>query len=335
MRIKSSMKKLEGILSEFVRGPQKPKPQPIGPASESWKNDPAIKADLKNQWFEKGFTVFPGLFSPEEVNQHNKIVRDCRQSLEETKDEFGFGDRIGQLHQQYPGLMNLSSKPELVKFIGWALDDKPLLFGSLNFDKGTQQELHIDSIFFYTEPVYSMVGAWVALEDVHPDAGPLFYVSGSHKWPFVSGYDVLLANKLSALKLRLTRDPARISSIIGKLGVRWTEKTLRIEKDRECMREPAILKAGDAVVWHALLAHGGSPRADISRSRKSVVYHFIGQNSRLFTFDQFFRLSPEQMKNNPGIPKTFGEYNGLNFMKFDVFTSYKDGREVLHPVQRG
>ncbi|WP_426000271.1 phytanoyl-CoA dioxygenase family protein [Caulobacter sp. DWR1-3-2b1] len=64
-------------------------------------------------------------------------------------------------------------------------DRRAFPFQTLNFPVGTQQHIHSDSIHFSSIPERFMCGVWLAMEDIHPDAGPLIYYSGSHKWPIV------------------------------------------------------------------------------------------------------------------------------------------------------
>ena len=51
-------------------------------------------------------------------------------------------------------------------------------FQTLNFPVGTQQEMHSDSVHFSSLPERFMCGVWLAMEDVGPDSGPLFYYPG-------------------------------------------------------------------------------------------------------------------------------------------------------------
>ena len=41
-----------------------------------------------------------------------------------------------------------------------------------------------------TEPPGFLVGMWVALEDIDEGAGPVFYVPGSHRLPYVMSEDL-------------------------------------------------------------------------------------------------------------------------------------------------
>jgi hypothetical protein len=59
-------------------------------------------------------------------------------------------------------------------------------FQTLNFPVGTEQHAHTDIVHFSSVPKRFMCGVWLAMEDIHPGAGPLRYVPGSHKWPVMS-----------------------------------------------------------------------------------------------------------------------------------------------------
>ena len=163
---------------------------PIGPDVLSWKVKGMLGGNLKRQWIKDGFVLIRNVFSQDQIQRYNAIVANVRESVDDGKDANGFGDRIGQLHQKELGLLELASSTKVVNFLKWALGDDPVLMGSLQFQKGTQQEVHIDAIFFWPEPAYSMAGMWVALEDIHEDAGPLFYLPGSHRWPFHRSEDI-------------------------------------------------------------------------------------------------------------------------------------------------
>ena len=103
------------------------------------------------------------------------------------------GNRIGRLHysiQEYYELILDSTVFNIIK----ELLNKPVLMGSLTFENGSSQGAHIDNWFFYTKPEKSMIGIWIALEDITEDQGPLFYYENSHKLdttnPSTFKYDV-------------------------------------------------------------------------------------------------------------------------------------------------
>jgi ectoine hydroxylase-related dioxygenase (phytanoyl-CoA dioxygenase family) len=310
-----------------------PAVESLGPVPPSSAGDEGFPSEWRPQWTDRGYVVARNLFAKEAVEAHASVVQDARRSIEESKDAHGYGDRLGQLHQRNPELMNLGADRRVRQFLQWAFGDTPLLFGSLNFERGSQQDAHIDAIFFYTEPVYAMAGLWVALEDVHPDAGPLFYLPGSHRWPFIRGEHLWdssdVRSKVEKARRLPVGDPFRVA-LAGTLGQEWTRRVAKMENERGIAREEAVLRAGDAVIWHALLAHGGSARRDPKRSRRSVVYHFIGEHAKLYTFDQFFLETRQEMRVQQGQNVRRALWKDLPYMNYGYYASYKDGKELIH-----
>ncbi|MBU6143332.1 MAG: hypothetical protein KGP33_05140 [Betaproteobacteria bacterium] len=93
-------------------------------------------------------------------------------------------------------------------------------------------------------------------------------------------------------------------------------------------RRPLSLKAGDVVFWHSVLAHGGSPRADRALTRKSAVFHFIGRNTKLYTFEQFMIYDREDLTNQTPQPMNLVNYKDLiEYMRYEHFVTH-----TPHPV---
>jgi hypothetical protein len=103
--------------------------------------------------------VLPSVYNREDIARYNAILAKERLTIPETKDEYGYGDRIGQLHQKHPELLDLASDSRVLDVLRFAFGNDPIVFGSLNFERGTEQAAHIDAIFFYPQPSYAMAGA--------------------------------------------------------------------------------------------------------------------------------------------------------------------------------
>ncbi len=106
-----------------------------------------------------------------------------------------------------------------------------------------------------------MCGVWVALEDISPDAGPLEYYPGSHRWPII--YNEMIGIRASAqARSRLTQDLYHEvwAALLERHGV-----------------EPHYFspKKGEAVIWAANLLHGGSRQRDPNVTRWSQVTHYF------------------------------------------------------------
>ena len=102
-----------------------------------------------------------------------------------------------------------------------------------------------------------MVGCWIALEDVRPGSGELSYIVGSHRledFPFSTG----------------KKDGIGVSSEEQRRSLQWV---VAESEKRGLPKEVFSAKKGDALIWHADLAHGGRPITDPSLTRQSVVGH--------------------------------------------------------------
>lgn len=102
-----------------------------------------------------------------------------------------------------------------------------------------------------------LAAAWIALEDVHIDSGPLFYYPGSHtigKFNFGNG---IFFNGQS------TYDPNDFAKYLDD-----TCQKAGLEK------KTLLIKKGDVLLWHAALAHGGDEIRNPALTRKSFVCHY-------------------------------------------------------------
>lgn len=137
-------------------------------------------------------------------------------------------------------------------------------FQTLNFPRGTEQLEHQDTIHFNSDPAGFMAGAWVALEAMDLENGPLMYYPGSHRLPEYTMQD---------FGLRPTADdyPHYEQALIQVLAEQGLERHL------------ATIPKGQCLLWSCSLIHGGSPQKDKSRSRHSQVTHYFGEGLRYYT----------------------------------------------------
>jgi ectoine hydroxylase-related dioxygenase (phytanoyl-CoA dioxygenase family) len=148
---------------------------------------------------------------------------------------------------------------------------KPLPFQSLNFVFGTEQAVHSDSMHFRpAEPTY-MCGVWLALEDIDMTNGPLVYYPGSHRLPFVDYKDVgFEADK---------RDYPTYWKFIIDRNQHYEEYVRNLVAEYDLVPQYGTLKKGEALIWASNLLHGGLHQEDKSRTRKSLVTHYLFEGS--------------------------------------------------------
>jgi hypothetical protein len=105
------------------------------------------------------------------------------------------------------------------------------------------------------------------------------------------------------------------SALVSELGRAWTEDFQSLERQRKTDSEPLSIRAGDVVFWHSLLAHGGSLRINPKLSRHSVVFHFIGRNTKLYTFKQFMLYDRDRFFRSlhKRVICTAGRIRGLHY----------------------
>ncbi|WP_408589343.1 phytanoyl-CoA dioxygenase family protein [Novosphingobium sp.] len=141
-------------------------------------------------------------------------------------------------------------------------------FQTLNFPVGTQQHLHSDSIHFSSQPERFMCGVWLAMEDIHPDAGPLAYCPGSHRWPIIS--NTMLGQPRYGQHSQNTQGPyeAVWAAMVRASGT---------------ASDTFIARKGQALIWMANLLHGGSPQHDPTLTRWSQVTHYYFKDCTYYT----------------------------------------------------
>ena len=132
---------------------------------------------------------------------------------------------------------------------------KARAFQTLNFEKGTGQATHADSIHFNSEPFGRMCGVWVALEDIGPDQGPLRLYPKSNSLSEINYPDVgLEAN--------------------GKEYSGYLKAIENVISEEGFAEQRATIKKGQAVIWAANTLHGGAPQNDLNLTRHSQVTHY-------------------------------------------------------------
>jgi hypothetical protein len=141
-------------------------------------------------------------------------------------------------------------------------------FQTLNFPVGTQQDAHSDSVHFSSLPERFMCGVWLAMEDVGPDAGPLFYYPGSHRWPIMT--NALIGRRGFGSELNSAQDPYAPAwrALCDVHGVQ---------------QEVFLARKGQALIWCANLLHGGSYQNDPRLTRWSQVTHYYFDDCIYYT----------------------------------------------------
>jgi len=168
--------------------------------------------------------------------------------------------RIADLHSHSRSARALYLWKPIFEYVERILGQPAVATQSLYFEYGSQQPLHRDPVFVQTKPPSALVAAWIALEDIHPESGPLVYVPGSHRLPYY---------QLS---------PGEHSFDHRRHGAAESEAMAAFDREQVARAglatETLTCRRGEVLLWHHSLLHGGSVVADPKRTRKSFVVHF-------------------------------------------------------------
>lgn len=169
--------------------------------------------------------------------------------------------RIHAMHSHFASAMQIQSNPLLKQTAELLLGKKASPTYSISFFHGSCQDLHQDLAVFHIYPRNFLIGAWVALEDVSPEAGPLIFYPGSHHvkdfFPEYDNYPQTTMHTADA------EGAKRYKSYVKELSGRYEKKSF-------------LAKKGDVLLWHPMLIHGGEKNMDPSLTRRSYVLHFVG-----------------------------------------------------------
>lgn len=193
---------------------------------------------------------------------HREITALPLEERRKIKSESNF--TFGDIHPASAPIMKVFKSPEIKRVASLLFQGEAEPRNSLYFEKGSQQNIHQDSAVFHVHPAHYFVGAWLALEDIADDSGPLQYYPGSHKMPVWSEFPNYPQDNLRTVA---DKDSFR----------RYDEYLADASKNYE--KKVALLKKGQILFWHGQLIHGGTPVTRADATRKSLVIHIMKEGT--------------------------------------------------------
>ncbi|HTR86445.1 MAG TPA: phytanoyl-CoA dioxygenase family protein [Reyranella sp.] len=181
-----------------------------------------------------------------------------------------FPGRLLDPHLGVPEVRDVMWRPEILRITDMLFGRPSIPFQTIIGHKSSHQAPHADAIHMTTYPPGYLLAAWIALEDIHPDSGPVVYYPGSHRL-----LPQLLSADVGIEKMEFKERPSVYHE-------RY-ERQLQQRIDAAGVKAvPFCGKKGDVLFWHANLAHGGSRRTDLKHSRKALVCHYFAKGA--FTY---------------------------------------------------
>jgi len=228
--------------------------------------------EIANSLYEKGYAVFD--FPDAELDARiERIKRNLAPRYGIDFDDPQSNKTLGQRRIQDAWSFDedvraIASNEAVLDLLSKLYGRRAFPFQTLNFPVGTQQDAHSDSVHFSSLPERFMCGVWLAMEDVGPDAGPLFYHPGSHRWPIMS--NALIGRRGYGGDLSSAQDP---------YGSAWRA----LCEAYGTQEETFLAQKGQALIWCANLLHGGSHQSDPRLTRWSQVTHYYFDDCIYYT----------------------------------------------------
>ena len=169
---------------------------------------------------------------------------------------------------------------------------------------------HHDCYFWGSDlKVGEVLGAWVALEDIHPGAGRLFVYPGSHKLD-INDFAISAGHKNVKL------DPC---------DTEYKEIVMEFLKTDQLECKAPYLRAGDILFWDARTIHGSLATLDPQFSRASFTAHYRSELGR-------FHPKGTREKRTNDISVSYPKFNLKKFINKRmplVKLAYQKAQELL------
>ncbi|MBV8201134.1 MAG: phytanoyl-CoA dioxygenase family protein [Acidobacteria bacterium] len=239
-----------------------------------------LAADLERVWRDRPADLTYSPHGPLRSFAYADPARDRRPSY-----------RIADLHAHSAAAREIYLWPPIFDYVERILGQPAVATQSLYFEYGSQQALHRDPVFVQNRPAAHLVAAWVALEDISADSGPLVYVPGSHRLPY---YQLAPGDH----RFDDGRHGERESSAMAEFDRRQVEA-------HGLATETLLCRRGEVLLWHSSLLHGGSGVANPARTRNSFVIHFSTLASYKLRRERLVELVPGPDGQTVSRPRIF------------------------------
>lgn len=252
---------------------------------------------IATEYNENGFIVLSGI-----------IPQTLIDDVQKDSEEMGFNqdfpikthrdaNRVQDLWTVSNNSRQLACFPQVLEILEMLYGRETVPFQTLNFKVGTQQKAHSDTVHFSSLPAKYMCGVWVALEDITPENGAVYYYPKSQRLP---EYD------FSSFK-----DGVNDSSYDD-----YSEYEVFIEslmKQYDIEKKCFYAKKGDILIWSSNIIHGGSPLLNKDSTRWSQVTHYYFKDciyytpmlSNMVTNELFLRDKLINIRTNEPVKQSF------------------------------
>ncbi len=228
------------------------------------------RAEACRFFTDHGYVVVPGLMPEALVAPAAQATMDIL-TANRGRPRTDLASQVMDRYRDLACLRAIVVHEPLLTWCDLFLGARALPYQTLSLPESSQQSAHSDEILMSSEPRGAMLAAWVALEDVQPDAGPLMVWPRSHRWEYLSAANIgVAANATEQERSRLfdTNYYASMRALVER---------------RDAQGEPKLLKRGDVLFWHQALVHGARLVERAGATRNSLVIHYYAEGARHYS----------------------------------------------------
>jgi ectoine hydroxylase-related dioxygenase (phytanoyl-CoA dioxygenase family) len=213
---------------------------------------------IKEFYDKNGYVILKKAIPDELIEKYEKV---WMQHVSDRRDERGNLEGWGNdfdVYLDHPEIMDILCHDSIARtFVD--VNKAVALHKNVTDFVSTEQGWHQDAAFAYREAGENYQGAWVALEDIGPEAGPFEIVPGSHNWDC----------DLTVLYPDIKDQPGQLRE-----GVRSHDFFEKEIEKRGAEMVSFIAEKGDVIIWHGHLVHRGSMPQNRNITRKSLIGHY-------------------------------------------------------------
>lgn len=292
---------------------------PASSQATDCSNPPIPWENIRKSFWEQGYAVLtPCKFAGENAlldALHDYTVAGCAWA-EASKAGKNFPQRIGQDAKCYrksnkwkteSSVHAAAVSEETRRMLAHIHDTNewPVPYQTVTRVQSAVIRAHSDVIFWDTVPRARTVGTWLALEDIHPDSGPLEIYPESHRMSLWDSYELGLpstspnaakaidkaigsktpqshnflqsrphaAISVPAEELVKKRQPCKDRTVVGKDQCTYYDAVETVLSNRTT--HVPNLKRGQMLLWAASLVHLSKPPRNESLTRSSFISHYV------------------------------------------------------------
>lgn len=219
----------------------------------------------QQQWRDHGYVIKKNFIPHDLIDEYNEI---------RTKLELGDGAfKNITPYLNHSVIRDICCSPELHYLMVDLLGEELGLHFILANYKSTERGWHQDD-YLNPEATFARYAAvWMAMGDIHMDAGPFEFVPGSHKWPCMRNGKV---KDLVVPEIR--NDGTHHWAVAAEYLVNKSVESYI--KETGSAVETFRAKKGDILIWHGKLMHRGSIPKDPTKLRPALIAHYSNVRHR-------------------------------------------------------